>query len=132
MRIVKLMICLAAMGMSAHAADQVSTTCRRWKTFSQPEKLTWTLGAYEGLGLGGFDAAKPEEDFKAFVRTYFAGTFQDTADGLTQFCADPANVNVFAKFALQVVAMRLRGASPDEVEKLAATLRKLAAIEGAK
>ena len=87
------------------------------------------LGMMQGFAMG-ITLAKAT-NIKELSDRYFALddvlSPNDYLAGLNQFCADPANVLVTPFDALEVVSLKITGASPAQIEEKAALIRSVAA-----
>ena len=110
-KLVFVSVLLAAM-LRAQAPQPLSVgvTCRVWQGLSANSRAGYILGIIEGFA-NGIVLAKATNQRELSERYFALGDVLSPNDylaGLSQFCADPANVLVSAFDGMEVVSLKAR------------------------
>ena len=99
---------------------------RFWQASNEDEKLGFIEGYMEGAKAALLDSRIPDELQTTVWESRFAGksTIGEILKGVDGFYADPANALIPIQFAIAVFRERVRGSSPENLEKRIATIRK--------
>ena len=106
---------------------------RAWQSLSESAKLGYLVGAFEGLTAAAVRADLGTRDNRVYkLRSAWwpqNPRKEEVMEALNRFYAEPENLPVVVIDAITVVVARARGDEAESVEKLVATLRRMAAAD---